>query len=258
MSTWYFEKEGTQQGPVTEIEIRDLLASGELTPQALVWREGMDGWTPAAEVETFAPAPPAPAAAGELSPYAPPAAEPAVIEMPIPTSGSQVRPWIRYWARSFDTLVFALLFGALLGLVFPAALEINDLVFNMLALAAMAFFEAACLATFSTTPGKALFRIRVCNPDGSRPGYGHALARSLKVFMKGVGLGIPLVALITQIVGYQTLNRDGITSWDREGGHVVAHQEIPPWRALVIVLVLVGTVAGFSYLAYLGMSETEL
>jgi len=252
MNHWYIEKDGAQQGPVSETQVLERLAAGELTKRTLLWRDGMEKWMPAGEIPSFSAAFAATTPSAAVSPYSPPTSEAAAIELPIATSGPQVRPWIRYWARTFDTVVFVIVFGIVLGFLLPQILEIHDTVFNMIALAAMAFYESACLAIFSTTPGKALFRIRVCRRDGTPPGLGTALLRSLRVFIKGVGLGIPLVALITQIVGYQTLNRDGITSWDKQADLIFAHREIPTWLGIVIVLAFFGLLGVFAYLAYLG------
>lgn len=51
MTQWYYEQDGQQRGPVTEGEMRALLRNGEVLPGSLVWREGMEGWRPAAETE---------------------------------------------------------------------------------------------------------------------------------------------------------------------------------------------------------------
>jgi hypothetical protein len=57
---WFYESGGTQQGPVSETDLDRLLAEGKITPDTLVWREGMAGWTP------LRTARPAPAAAPDL------------------------------------------------------------------------------------------------------------------------------------------------------------------------------------------------
>ncbi len=283
LSNWYFAKDDQQQGPVSEADLKRRLASGLLGADTLVWRDGMETWAAASSVDELAtpsatagfppapaasatsaePAAPAPTSGGDgaaaaagvseaVSPYAPPGAEPADLATPVITSGSQVRPWIRYWARTFDILSFAFLLGIVLAFALPAALEINDTLFGIMLLVAMTFVEAACLALFATTPGKALLRIRVCNHDGSRLSYAGALGRSLRVLVRGLGLGIPIVALVTHIVGYTTLTRDGTTSWDRAGNHLVAHREIPVWRGILAVLVFFGAASFFGYLATLG------
>jgi hypothetical protein len=47
---WYFADGDEERGPVTEAQIRTLIGTGNLKPDDLVWREGMDDWLPAAEV----------------------------------------------------------------------------------------------------------------------------------------------------------------------------------------------------------------
>lgn len=44
---WFFAGAGTQQGPVSAGELARQLSTGELSPDALVWREGMPQWQPA-------------------------------------------------------------------------------------------------------------------------------------------------------------------------------------------------------------------
>lgn len=66
---WLYSKgDDHQQGPVSAKEIEQLAQSGELRPDDLVWKEGMDEWVPADRIKglTFAsPAPDAPAGGPE-------------------------------------------------------------------------------------------------------------------------------------------------------------------------------------------------
>jgi hypothetical protein len=48
--SWFFASNGQQQGPYPEAQFRDLIARGQVTPQTLVWSEGMAGWAKAGEV----------------------------------------------------------------------------------------------------------------------------------------------------------------------------------------------------------------
>jgi hypothetical protein len=57
--TWYYARGGQQFGPVPAEEVKGKLASGELSPQDLVWRDGMANWQPAATVPELAVQPPA-------------------------------------------------------------------------------------------------------------------------------------------------------------------------------------------------------
>lgn len=90
---WYYESGGQQQGPVADSELDRLLAEGKITPETLVWREGMAGWTPLRTARPSAP-PVAPgledSAGWELTRPAMPAA-------PSPAQGSdEPQPgWIR-------------------------------------------------------------------------------------------------------------------------------------------------------------------
>jgi GYF domain 2/Domain of unknown function (DUF4190) len=62
--TWYYARGGEQLGPVSADELKGKLASGELSPQDLVWSEGMGNWQAAASVPQFAGAAAGPADGG--------------------------------------------------------------------------------------------------------------------------------------------------------------------------------------------------
>src|SRR5271170_7105900 len=81
MSDWYYAADNEQKGPINESELKANLASNKIPADTLVWKDGMDNWTPANQVAafTFRPAP-APAAI-QPSPESAPAtkaADPAV------------------------------------------------------------------------------------------------------------------------------------------------------------------------------------
>jgi GYF domain 2 len=48
--SWFFASNGQQQGPIAETQFRDLIARGSVTPDTLVWTEGMAGWQRAGEI----------------------------------------------------------------------------------------------------------------------------------------------------------------------------------------------------------------
>jgi hypothetical protein len=50
---WYYQKDGREVGPVSESVVRQMLASGELTPESFVWHEGMLAWMPAREMDLW-------------------------------------------------------------------------------------------------------------------------------------------------------------------------------------------------------------
>jgi hypothetical protein len=102
------------------------------------------------------------------------------------------------------------------------------------------FQEAVLLANCGTTPGKWLFKIKVRDREGRRLKFADALNRSFGVWLKGMGAGIPLISFIALLSSRSTLKRDGVTTWDQEGGFVVTHGTIGVLRSAVIVTLLVG------------------
>jgi len=48
--SWYFAAQGQQQGPVSEEELRDLIANGVVTSETLLWSDGMAGWEKAERI----------------------------------------------------------------------------------------------------------------------------------------------------------------------------------------------------------------
>jgi hypothetical protein len=93
---WYYESGGQQQGPVTETDLDRLLSESKITPDTLVWREGMSGWTPlrvARPAAAPASAPLPPAATGlRLEPSVP---QPGAVPSPTAGSDSPQPGWIR-------------------------------------------------------------------------------------------------------------------------------------------------------------------
>jgi hypothetical protein len=70
---WYFSKNGVQFGPVSQSELCNKLATGEIARTELVWRDGMSDWIPAAQVpELNASAVVSAARPAVSSPYSPP------------------------------------------------------------------------------------------------------------------------------------------------------------------------------------------
>jgi hypothetical protein len=51
---WYYSKNGTQLGPITENEILAKRASGEISSIDLVWKKGMADWRPAGNIAELA------------------------------------------------------------------------------------------------------------------------------------------------------------------------------------------------------------
>lgn len=72
---WYYTKDDERQGPVSADELKRLAEAGELQPDDLIWKDGMEDWRPASQLkglfdgETAAPtSKPAAVVAGDRSP----------------------------------------------------------------------------------------------------------------------------------------------------------------------------------------------
>lgn len=65
MSQWYYAHDNQQQGPVNEVELKEFIATGKISPTTLVWHEGMENWATADSVPEFQfRPPPVPASSG--------------------------------------------------------------------------------------------------------------------------------------------------------------------------------------------------
>jgi hypothetical protein len=51
--SWYYAEDGAQKGPITEEQFQALVQAGTITPETLIWRDGMSDWRTYQEV--FAP-----------------------------------------------------------------------------------------------------------------------------------------------------------------------------------------------------------
>lgn len=54
-SDWYYESEGSRQGPVSRTKIAEMIELGAIRGETLVWTQGMVDWTPCSEVAELSP-----------------------------------------------------------------------------------------------------------------------------------------------------------------------------------------------------------
>ena len=130
---------------------------------------------------------------------------PAPIEAPWEKdTAARPSPWRRFLARELDLLLCAFLWHAFLQLVFRVNLTLREgpvEILDMLAaIGLLLVLEPLCLHFWCTTPGKALFGLRITRNDGSPLGWLDALRRTFLVLAEGLGflgLGIPLLSLVS-------------------------------------------------------------
>ena len=245
---WYYALNGERVGPRSLDEVRSMVATGVLDGDALVWTAGMRDWARVADFPMLSP---------DWAPYAPPVHahdEPSHHAPARPDAreaSATPHPWRRLSARMVDTLFYALIVTLVLGLVAPHLIptdpqKVNPL-FNLAAAALAVPMEALLLAAFGTTPGKALLRIHLTASDGERLSPGQSFSRAVQVWILGMGLGIPLLSVVTQIAALVRLATRGTAVWDDRLGLQVEYEELSTGRIvgvvglLLVILAMVGT-----------------
>lgn len=231
-SNWYYVQRGERAGPHTLDQMRALLAEGGLTGETLVWTTGMAQWLPAAGLPIlFEPV--AVEAPAEEAPAPPPAERPRA--MP-----AAAHAWSRFLARLVDILPMSAVVFVLAG-VDEQALRAGTIPTLLPLLPPLLWIpvEALLISLVGTTPGKALFALRVETQEGVPPSFPVALSRSVRVWVQGLGLNLPLLNLLAEALGYTRLTRTGSTAWDDALALRVGQGRIGPVRALAIAALVV-------------------
>ena len=211
--TWYVRRGEREIGPLGEDALRALVGTGQITADTPLWREGLSGWTAALALP------------GVLGPRAAAAAQ-AAASLPADEAHREAAtPWRRYWARSLDLIIGTFVAGVLLGSCLPAlfarlttAAAGAWLLFLILLPLALAL-DTLIHWALGNTPGKAIAGIEVLAQQDRRPLRAAAhLGRNFGVYAFGLGLGIPLVSLISLIMSYHRAAAGGTSPWDRFSG----------------------------------------
>ncbi len=216
-------------GPVSWTRLQELAQSGFLKREDLVRREDSPDWinfAHAAHVQQTVELP------ISHSPEA-------VMNVPLSLPGwssTDISPWRRYGARMLDTTtsgtigLIALAF-ALYSLVpisaerfFSVLSEGIGPLFDVLMTTIIAgFVNGILIGASGSSIGKAIFGIKVLSPQYEPIGIIAAWVREAKIWVIGLGLGIPLISLLTMIMSAQRLKKYGESSWD-QGHHLVFYR----------------------------------
>ena len=166
-----------------------------------------------------------------------------------PSSGLPLKgnPWRRYWARTLDTLLLVLPVGYLFGLFFPNV--VASIVersggsveatypLGMIILPFAMLTEAIILSATGTTFGKWLLNISVVRKqDGDKLTFSEAFMRSVLVWVKGLGFGLPLVGLFTMGFAAEKIKKNVTASWDDSVSANVNCSPLSAWRVFLTVI----------------------
>ena len=266
---------GKKEGPLTLYQLRELVREGVVTRASIGWMRGAEKWVPLEEL---------PAALGviqdlereQLDEELAKRERPAVAPPPeIPYNRLVTHSLARYGARMIDILIAHLALWYLLripkapagfpdfgnpeqfmaylrkvavGLI-PADHMIYIQTLTLIELGALLAFwlaEAGLLAWMGATPGKALFRLRVEDHEGRRPGFFRALGRTFLVFWLGLGGKIPVLEWLASFLSFLRLQNRGITVWDQRMCTAVRQDRVTRGRAVAIFLVFL-LIAGAAF-----------
>ena len=161
----------------------------------------------------------------------------------INSSPQEPRPWVRLWAKYIDLMSFGFIFGFTLVYIGLGdwIFKTNDGILGIFFIMCWVPLDALILSRWGTTPGRALLKTKIIH-RGNDMSFLNLFYRSLKVYVRGFGLGLPIVNFITFIVAYLNLKKNKVTSWDQEGDFEVIHEKIGVERLILTILIIVAVI----------------
>lgn len=159
-------------------------------------------------------------------------------------------PWRRFLARMFDIFIYHILWSAFLAFVLHFNLATGNSWINVLntfiVLPIMGFFEPIWLRLFGTTLGKAIFGLRIENPDGRRMSYYEGFARTWGIIGAGMGYNIPFYSLVRLYKCYKLCRENETQAWDESISYTLKDTKwyrgviyIGAYAALFAVLIVI-------------------
>lgn len=242
---FYLSIDGEKKGPFTLLKVGSLLEDNTITPETLAWHKDQESWLPISKIPALESMVEAAQREAE-TPESEAVEIPEVTKQPTLAPGSrseeeaprfvrQVRPFTRFWARMFDCLLVMTVVYFFVDTSFlmpkeneamgdwliryqeqissPEAMAIATTIVR--AFFGWHFLEAAMLCLWGTTPGKALFGIRVSSLDGGRASPFRCVGRSLYVYIMGVGFYLFPFILIGMTFSFFRLMTTGHSLWDQ-------------------------------------------
>lgn len=217
MQIWLVE-EGEKRGPFEPYELRDRIEKGRLSGEELAWHEGCPNWTPVCELALFR------RSFEEEEPVPP----------PVPR---RPRAFSRFWARWFDIYAYLLVvYGGMHFLGIDIFASFESALFRVLHLLPYLLLDAIAVNLWGTTPGKAMLGLRIEGPEEGKLPLGASLLRSVRVYILGLGLGLPVVSALCQGFCLWFTLRNGAAPWDVMTGIVVRSRSPGAVRIVAFVV----------------------
>ena len=170
--------------------------------------------------------------------------EPFVIDPNLP------RPWLRFWAKTFDSMIIILFYTIIYSLI-TREMESTTFSSSIGMWILFCLYECIIIHLTGTTLGKSTFGISVKTKSGQLPKLKDSLNRSLNCWIWGEGLGY--FAPITNIISYFKLMSSGTTKWDNSSGTVVQTKGVSVGK---LFFMFIG-IAGLIFLIFIIFTKFE-
>jgi uncharacterized RDD family membrane protein YckC len=146
-------------------------------------------------------------------------------------------PLARFFAKNIDIALFMFGFALAVGVFGLVSPDSEAWIWApLIGLAIFPFFESASHFLVGNTLGKKLLGLRVLDRTGTAPSFSQLLQRNYRCYVQGLGLGVPVASLVTNVLGFVGYTRAGVSNWDREAGTVCERHNASIWRSLLIGL----------------------
>ncbi len=158
---------------------------------------------------------------------------------------SQVQPMIRFLARFIDYSLFLLILWILrvfAGGHFPLSLFEYVIPFEFFIWIPV---EAVLMSLWGTTPGKFFLKTKLQQGRKVKLDFTTALKRSFNVWLRGIGMGIPILNIFCMAIAAHRLKLLGKTSWDREENITMFHYPVKQWRIVVSFVLIIGVFSSY-------------
>lgn len=215
--SYHVAQNGTQLGVLSEQDIVNRLASGQLSNEDLFWTDGMADWQPLGS-KFRAPSafpPPSPAVPASINPYAAPASN--VLRASTSRDSLELATRLsRLGSAMLENFIFGL---CAVPLIFSGVLEgsaastqppeVNMALVGLsgLLILGLIIYQLVLLATRGQSLGKRLIGIRiVTHPDGENPGGVKTIL--LRAFVPGIIGAIPFLGGIFSLADVLSIFRE--------------------------------------------------
>lgn len=221
---WYYANSGDRQGPVSDDEFAQLIATGRVRDETLVWKQGMPDWRRFSEVAPALGIPPPLPVASSVPDGSPTTGMPSGPIAPAFASHSSggasevTGPqyagfWLRFIAVLIDSIILGIM-GQVAGsmvqtMVFPdsisrlaqmrenpEALDPQMITFLLQMMGVMFLvgtvlgivYDVVFISRYAATPGKLAVGVRIERADGSRLSLGRIIGRYFGRMLSGLVL----------------------------------------------------------------------